>query len=139
MEKFLSCDWGTSFFRLRLVEAPNLTILKEKVAGKGIAETFESWKRAGRAEEARLSFYLEIILAHVREFEKILGYSLSATPVILSGMVGSSIGMMDLPYKQLPFSVDGSDLIIKVLEHGESPNANVVIVSGAATSDDAMR
>jgi len=139
MEKFLSCDWGTSSFRLRLVETPNLTILKEKLSNRGIAETFQSWRKTGRAEDKRLLFYLDIIYADIREFERALEYPLGATPVILSGMVGSSIGMMDLPYKQLPFSVDGSDLIIKLLNYEAAPDSNVVLVSGTTTGHDVMR
>ena len=137
MDKFLSCDWGTSSFRLRLVQTLDLTILNEKVSGQGIVETFELWKKAGVGDEDRTSFYLEIIRSHVQAFEESLGHSLGETTVILSGMVGSSIGMMDLPYKQLPFSIDGSDLIIKELKHAD--HSRVVIVSGATTGDDVMR
>ena len=139
MDKFLSCDWGTSSFRLRFVRTPDLTILKERVSGQGIVETFESWKRAGRSGEDRASFYLEIIRSHVQEFEESLGHSLAEATVMLSGMAGSSIGMMNLPYKEVPLSVDGSDLIIKKLEPSEVLNANVLIVSGARAGDDAMR
>jgi 2-dehydro-3-deoxygalactonokinase len=139
MDKFLSCDWGTSSFRLRLVQTADLTILKEKVSGQGIAETFESWKLAGRAEEQRLLFYLDIVLAQMQGIEKAIGYSLATTPLILSGMVSSSIGMIDLPYKEVPFCVDGSDLISKVLNFETTPNSNIVIVSGATTGDDVIR
>ena len=138
MDKFLSCDWGTSSFRLRLVQTSDLTLLKEKVSGQGIAETFESWKRAGRADEDRTLFYFEIIRLNVQAFEKSLGYSLNEVPTILSGMVGSSIGMREVPYKELPFSVDGSDLVMRKL-HLEGINANVVIISGAKAGDDVMR
>ena len=139
MDKFLSCDWGTSSFRLRFVQTPDLTILKESVSGQGIAETFESWERAGRSGEDRASFYLEIIRSHVQEFEESLGHSLAGATVLLSGMAGSSIGMMNLPYKEVPLSVDGSDLIIKKLEPSDVLNADVLIVSGARTGDDVMR
>ena len=139
MDKFLSCDWGTSSFRLRLVQTPDLAILKETVTSRGVAETFQSWNNAGRAQEERLFFYLNIIHAHIREFEKALGYALSGTPMVLSGMATSSIGMVDLPYKQLPFSVDGSDLVIELLNYRELPNSNIVMISGATTGDDVMR
>jgi len=138
MDKFLSCDWGTSSFRLRLVKVPGLTILKETVTDRGIAETAQLWNNAGMAEEERLFFYLDIIHAHVHDFEKALGYALSETPMVLSGMASSSIGMIGIPYKQVPFSLDGSDLITKTVTAGEVRKA-VVVVSGAATSDDVLR
>jgi len=120
------------------VQTADHTILKEKVSGQGIAKTFQSWRNSGRPEDERISFYLAIIHAQVQEFERALD-SLSTTPLILSGMVGSSIGMMNLPYKEVPLSVDGSDLIIKKLEPSEVLNANVLLVSGARTADDVMR
>jgi 2-dehydro-3-deoxygalactonokinase len=139
MDKFLSCDWGTSSFRLRLVQTPDLTILKEKISRQGIAQTFKLWNKSGAAEETRVSFYLEIIRSHVQAFEDSLGQSLGEAKVILSGMVGSSIGMMDLPYKQVPFSLDGSDLIIEKLKDNARLNVDVVVISGAATGDDVLR
>jgi 2-dehydro-3-deoxygalactonokinase len=139
MDKFLSCDWGTSSFRLRLVQVSYLAILTEKISGQGISQTFDLWKRSGWADEHRTSFYFEVIRSHVQAFEESLGYSLSDATIIVSGMAGSSVGMMDMPYKQIPFSVDGSDLIIKELKHRNALNANVIIVSGARTGDDVLR
>jgi 2-dehydro-3-deoxygalactonokinase len=43
------------------------------------------------------------------------GIDLIGVPVILSGMASSTIGMVDMPYKQIPIKLDGSDLEIKVL------------------------
>jgi 2-dehydro-3-deoxygalactonokinase len=139
MEKFLSCDWGTSSFRLRLVETSNLTILKESVSAQGISEIFQSWKDTDNGEEDRLAFYLRIVHFHIRSFEESLGYSLHHVPIALSGMVGSSIGMIELPYKEIPFSVDGSDLIVRILNYVDLPGSNIVIVSGATTGNDVMR
>jgi 2-dehydro-3-deoxygalactonokinase len=140
MDKFLSCDWGTSIFRLRLVQKPDLTILKEKISAQGIAETFELWRRtSGAANDERTSFYLKIICSHIETLENSLGYSLGEATVIVSGMAASSIGMMDIPYKQVPFLVDGSDLFVEKLKPTQGLNANVLIVSGATTGDDVMR
>ena len=40
---FLSCDWGTSPFRLRLVERASLKILAEESSKEGNADTAERW------------------------------------------------------------------------------------------------
>ncbi len=139
MEKFLSCDWGTSSFRIKLIEVPGLKIIAKENNDQGIAKTFELWKQSGRTEEARLNFYLDIIHEHIRIFEKKLNTSFSRLPLIISGMASSTMGMIDLPYKDFPFSVDGSDLIIKIIEPDDTFTHKIIIISGAKTNDDAMR
>ena len=40
---FLSCDWGTLSFRLRLVKRASLKILAEESSKEGNADTAERW------------------------------------------------------------------------------------------------
>ena len=70
MEKFFSCDWGTTAFRLRLVEVAGLKIIAEESNQQGIAETYQRWKQSGRNEELRLTFYLNIIQQHIKLIEQ---------------------------------------------------------------------
>src|ERR1700692_4888786 len=109
MNKLLSCDWGTSSFRLRVVEAPALTIIAEENSDDGIASIFELWKRAGESGKKHLPFYLNIIRKHIKKLEKKLNTSLKGVPLIISGMASSTIGMIEIAYKEFPFSADGSD------------------------------
>jgi 2-dehydro-3-deoxygalactonokinase len=139
MEKFLSCDWGTSSFRIKLVEIPGLKIIAEKNSAQGIVKTFELWKQNGKAEDARLIFYLDFIQEHIRILEKKLDTSFNELPLIISGMASSTMGMIDLPYKDFPFSADGSDLITKIIEANDTFTHKTIIISGAKTNDDAMR
>ena len=139
MEKFLSCDWGTSSFRIRVVEMPGIKIIAGENTGQGIAKTFELWKQSRKADETRLIFYLDIIQEHIRILEKKLNTSFSELPLIISGMVSSTMGMIDLPYKDFPFSADGSDLIIKIIEADDTFTHKTIIISGAKTNEDAMR
>jgi 2-dehydro-3-deoxygalactonokinase len=139
IEKFLSCDWGTSSFRLKLVESPGLAIIAESNSDQGIAMIFELWKQSGQTEDVRLLFYLDIIRQHIERLEKKLSFSLNDLPVIISGMACSAIGMIDLPYKEFPFSADGSELITKIIEADDKFRHKTVIISGAKTNDDAMR
>ena len=44
MNKFISCDWGTSNLRLRLVDGDNRSVLKEMETSEGIASVHQSWK-----------------------------------------------------------------------------------------------
>jgi 2-dehydro-3-deoxygalactonokinase len=139
MEKFLSCDWGTSSFRIKLAEIPSLKIIAEENTDQGIAKIFELWKQSGKAEETRLDFYLDFIQEHIRILEKKLDTSFSELPLIISGMASSTMGMINLPYKDFPFSADGSDLITKVIEADDTFTHKTIIISGAKTNDDAMR
>lgn len=129
MNRFLSCDWGTSSFRLRLVDADSLRVIAEEKSSTGIAETFQQWQQTSSSRE---QFYAAVINRHVAAMETQLNISLAKIPVILSGMASSSIGMKELPYKTLPFQLDGSDLSVQTA-------GNMIIISGATTGQDVMR
>lgn len=137
MDTFLSCDWGTSSFRLRLVEVKSFKILAEIKNDSGILETFTAWQQNEPATN-RVLFYTSIITNHIRILSEKLRVSLKGIPVVLSGMASSTIGLIDLPYKVLPFEIDGSDLHIEMYKSDETTNP-LIIVSGARTENDVMR
>ena len=136
---FLSCDWGTSSFRLRLVERASLKILAEESSKKGNAVTAERWQQAKRPPEQRVGFYRVIIQSHLQKLEVTLKASLDEVPVVISGMASSTIGMMELPYKPLPFAVDGSDLKIKIIAPTVDFKRVTLLISGVKSDDDVMR
>ena len=139
MKKFLSCDWGTSAFRLKLIEIADTRVIAEENSDNGIAKVFEGWKQSGEPEDVRLFFYLNIIGQHIDALQKKLNSSLDGLPLVISGMACSTLGMIDLPYKELPFATDGSDLITKFVEAGNNFTHDVIFISGAKADDDAMR
>ena len=110
---FLSCDWGTSAFRLRLVERETLKILAETHSKEGNAATADLWQQAGQPSEQRVAFYRAIIQKHLMKLEAEAKMPLDDVPVVVSGMASSTIGMLELPYRPLPFAVDGSDLLTR--------------------------
>jgi len=55
--KFLSCDWGTSNFRLRLVDTNKKEISGEVLSEEGITETYNQWVATGLPEKERIGFY----------------------------------------------------------------------------------
>ena len=114
---FLSCDWGTSSFRLRLVAGPELRLIAEVSDNTGISPTYDLWKRKEEDPSKKLSFYQEIIKQNIGRLEHKLEASLTNVPLILSGMASSSIGMKELPYKELPFSLDGADALTETLPY----------------------
>lgn len=137
--RFLSCDWGTSSFRLKLVEASGLKILADVDSDEGIAHVFQLWKQSGKDKKYRIPFYISIIQKSLQRLEKHLNTSLDDIPLVISGMASSSIGMAELPYKELPFSVDGSDLKTKIISGSDEFRHKTLLISGARFKNDVMR
>jgi 2-dehydro-3-deoxygalactonokinase len=140
MDKFLSCDWGTSSFRLRLVQAPALTTIAAVHAGRGIASTWQAWQQAGlQGPEQRWRFYLDNIKPAIQTIEQQTGALPEHIPLVISGMASSSIGMMELPYGTLPFSADGRGVVTHLQPANADLPHNVLLISGIRSDDDVMR
>src|SRR5687768_11677136 len=120
---FLSCDWGTSSFRLRLVEAGSLNVIAEERSGTGIAGTYQQWQQTSLPRE---DFFAAVINRQIDVLAERTGILLQEVPVVLSGMASSSIGMIELPYKELPFSLSGTDLAVHTFKR-------FIIISGGGS------
>lgn len=138
MDYFFSCDWGTSSFRLRLIKANDLSVLAEAKSNRGISETYKLWQQKEGTGLSRTDFYANIVQDKIKSLQQRLNMVTDGIPVLFSGMASSTIGMVDLPYKRLPFNLDGSDLKIEVMRNSAGVNPFVVI-SGASTDCDVMR
>ena len=136
---FLSCDWGTTAFRLRLVARAGLKILVEESSREGNAATAELWKQAGQAPEQRVAFYLTIVQSHLAKLEQTVKSRLDGVPLVISGMASSTVGMLELPYKPLPFAADGSDLATKIIPSKAGFPRETLLISGVKSGDDVMR
>lgn len=120
-KQFISCDWGTSSFRLRLIETASVAVLAELRSEQGIRTTHE---RGPAAFKNYLEEQIATLPAH------------DAKHVMLSGMATSTIGWRELPYAPAPLRRDGSNLVReKILLDGRE----VFLISGAATKRDIMR
>ncbi len=139
MKKILACDWGTSTFRLRLVDANTCAVIAEEKNQKGISDTYSLWKQTNTNPETRPAFYLSVISEAIRKLENELAISLANISVVISGMASASIGMVELPYATLPFSIDGSGLVVHTLPAVAGFDHPVFIVSGARDENDVMR
>ena len=135
---FLSCDWGTTAFRLRAV-AKDFSIVAEVSSKQGIAEVFDKWKSEGGGDQGRVAFYRAVIESHLQELHTKLSDDISGLPLLISGMASSNIGMMELPYKAAPFLLDGSDLQVKEIPPCETCPHPILLISGVRTDDDVMR
>jgi 2-dehydro-3-deoxygalactonokinase len=139
MEKFFACDWGTSTFRLRLVDASTCAVLLEEKNQKGISDTYTLWQQTNTSAETKPAFYVSVIDEAIKTIEKRMGVSLNHIPVIISGMASASIGMIELPYVSLPFSIDGSGLGMYTLPAVTGFQHPVSIIPGARDENDVMR
>ncbi|SKB32417.1 2-dehydro-3-deoxygalactonokinase [Daejeonella lutea] len=136
-KNILCCDWGTSSFRLRLVDVSDYRVIAEHLSSEGVAATFSSWQAAG--SDDRFNFYASKLLSAISQLSQDQNINLSGIPVIVSGMASSSIGMEEIPYAMVPFSLDGSSMSSRVIENFNCNGGSLIIVSGVKTSDDVMR
>lgn len=137
---FLSCDWGTSTFRLRLVRVSDHVILEEIISKDGIATIFGSWKeQTGQGTVSREKYALKVLQNHLQALGKKTTQSLDGIPVLISGMASSSIGIRELPYAGLPFSLDGRDAVIQKIRPDENRAHEVLLISGLSARTDVMR
>jgi 2-dehydro-3-deoxygalactonokinase len=136
MDQLLSCDWGTSTFRLRLVNAVNQEVSGELKTNEGISETHQQWLAAGKPESDRIDFYRRKLMDAIN---RLSGDISAGMPVILSGMASSSIGLTELPYQEFPFSWDLSQLPVKKIDGDEKFSHPLYLVSGFKTENDVMR
>ncbi|HEV8082087.1 MAG TPA: 2-dehydro-3-deoxygalactonokinase [Chitinophagaceae bacterium] len=139
MQKFISVDWGTSVLRIRLVDANNMQVLAEVTNCMGISPTFDLWKQSGKPEDERLSFYQKILIEEIKKLNETINFQTNNLPIIISGMASSNIGMRNLPYKECPFSTNGNDLNVEIIEATNNCKHSILLVSGARTDNDVMR
>jgi 2-dehydro-3-deoxygalactonokinase len=138
METFISCDWGTSSFRLRLVRSVTGEVLAEISTGDGIRKVYTEYSQQQLAEDKRLDFYLAKLKENLSQLQLRAGEALDDVPVIISGMASANIGMMELPYLQLPAAADGNGFITQILETTEGEH-RILLVSGLKTDTDVVR
>src|SRR5688500_7165699 len=108
----INCDWGTSSFRLTLVDVNSRQVISEIYSDNGISDVFNNWKsEVVNQKLSKKNYFLQHLKKEVGRLSDKHAISLEAAPVIISGMACSSIGIEELPYASLPFSIDGSNAI----------------------------
>lgn len=139
-QSILCCDWGTSSFRLRLVNSHDLTIVDEVADSKGIAQVFKKWEKQFKSEgKSRYDFYLTVIREQIQHLADRVSMDLHSVPVVLSGMASSSIGIDNIPYANLPFSAKGEEVSLKIFDQTSFFPHQLILISGVQSSKDVMR
>ncbi len=141
MQNFiLSCDWGTSSFRLRLVDVRDHRIFGEILSDEGVACTYNRWRDSYEEHEiSKEHFYSKQLQKNIDALSHKISVDLSETPVVISGMACSSIGIKELPYASLPFSLDGSNALVQRLSASNGFSCDVWLISGVRNHQDVMR
>jgi len=127
---FISCDWGTSNFRLRAVKTDSLLVLAEHTTDQGVKALYERYKN--QAEASQFQFFAQYLITQLQQLPK----EHRQHRIVAAGMASSNIGLWELPYANLPFAQDGSQLIWKHITEDE---LDLLLISGVKSADGVMR
>ena len=89
---FLSCDWGTTSFRLRWVTGAERRVVRELREPAGIKSLHEEALRTGAQGEARADVFAHFLRT---KLEALLAGEKPPSPplpLVISGMASSSVG-----------------------------------------------
>lgn len=137
--QFVSCDWGTSRLRLHLVGAEANAPLASATSEDGVARVHQAWSEQRGQPGGREVFYLRRVATLAAQLREQSGQPIEHVPVVISGMASANIGLRELPYREMPFALDGSDLRCERLATDMEEFDSSLLISGARTSDDLMR
>lgn len=127
---FIGCDWGSSNFRLAILSFEGRIIADHSDAGGIVTLRKSGSDTAG-------------LVAHLRKgldsLENASRLDISNLPLIISGMAGSSMGICEVPYMSIPFSLDGHGIKLHHIDTLPRIGNQVYIVPGVCSDDDVMR
>jgi len=128
---FISCDWGTSNFRLRLVETASLLVLVEHKTDQGVKVLYQNFLAQDKLGQT------EYFLAYLQDQIDKIGDARGAKNVVTVGMASANIGLLELEYGKMPFDEAGKGINSKVipLKNG----MDVILVSGIKDEAGMMR
>ena len=134
----VSCDWGTSEFRLRLINIAEDIVVGEIISSEGVLNIHNRW--AADSQKITLKkFYLELLLKQIELLLKKNSTDFKDVPVIISGMASSSIGIEEQPYANIPFALDGKNAVLKFMEKNADFPYDILLISGVREIADVMR
>ena len=139
MTSFLSCDWGTTSFRLRRVNAATGDVMDERREASGAKVLFSSCALGDTtAREKAFANFLREQLCLMAGNDVA---SLDGASVIISGMASSSVGWHELPYAHVPVGLDGSSITQDSfeLDVGGNRRMRMHLISGVRAESDMMR
>ena len=130
-EYFISCDWGTSNFRLTLVKGESLEIIKEHSTEKGVKVLYDAFLKQNKLNQN--DFFANYLLSQIQVFPK----QYQSCLIVSSGMVTSNIGLHNMDYAEIPFDSDGEKFVSKKLQLNYG--LEILLISGVKNSQGMMR
>ena len=134
----VSCDWGTSEFRLRLINITEDIAVGEIISSKGVLNIHNRWT-ADPQKITLKKFYLELLLKQIELLLENNSTDFKDVPIIISGMASSSIGIEEQPYANIPFALDGKNAVLKFMEKDADFPYDLLLISGVKEIADVMR
>ncbi|WP_299312120.1 2-dehydro-3-deoxygalactonokinase [uncultured Aquimarina sp.] len=131
-QQFISCDWGTSNFRIRLIDSLNLKVLEEFKTDMGVNKLYQKFKNQDRVSQEQ--FFKDYLIEQVGLFTELKEGEIL---IVASGMITSAIGMTELPYAKVPISFSCEDLFIEFKSLGK--DFQILLISGLKTKNNVMR
>ena len=128
---FISCDWGTTNFRIRLVETNSLKVIAEHQTKQGVRRLYEKFLE--QKEYTQTHFFSNYLKEQLKSFPS----EHQNHPIVIAGMASANIGLKELSYANLPINPLENDLVWEslVLENG----LEVILISGVKSSAGMMR
>lgn len=126
---FISIDWGTSNFRLRVVQTDTLQVLLEYCTDQGVKTLHHQFSIQNRLRQS--AFFKTFLQQQIQDIP--LAYQ--DAPVVVSGMASSSLGIKQLPYSSFPFDHSAQQL------HAETfslPNGKYGILTAGVKGESGM-
>jgi 2-dehydro-3-deoxygalactonokinase len=137
---FLSCDWGTTSFRLRWVSGSERRVIREIREKAGIKALHAEAVQGGEDSTRRSNLFGQFLAA---KLDALLAFDTTprrALPLVISGMASSSIGWLELPYAKAPLPLDGRGLRSQELSWGSPAWVGPTwLISGIASETEMMR
>jgi len=135
---FISCDWGTSMLRMSWVRSDSFETIQSFSSSQGIRDTYNAWQKKKGGTD-RYTFYAEVLGKVLEHLDRNTELITPGIPIICSGMASSSLGIMELPYAALPFSLEGGDARVSLLEASAVLPNPIFLISGLQSDCDVMR
>jgi 2-dehydro-3-deoxygalactonokinase len=137
-EKFISCDWGTSHLRLRVVRTKNLEVMEELRSDLGIGPISRLPDFPANTGD-RYPYYISLLKKLIAQLQDEAIQFNQPLPLLISGMASSALGMKELPYQSCPYSISQGKLLVDKTGSSKDFPYPVYIISGARTERDVMR
>ncbi|MNK20814.1 2-keto-3-deoxy-galactonokinase [compost metagenome] len=135
------CDWGTTSLRIRIIKDNDFEEVHEIATSSGISTVYKEWSKIeeGKSEQDRIDFYLAFLQPHISPIVEKIVKDGTSPELVISGMGSSSIGIIELPYAELPFSIHGENVIARRISPTSAFNYDVLLVSGVRGENEVMR